>query len=118
MNDYNWLDDKIPAEHNRRRVRPGSMQLKESLKGNCICSDHFKCCFLVDLLAELGFKQSKRLLKFDAVPIEEYRGILDACMHARMHARIYIAATAILSLQRTRVFSYLDLHICIRVRKL
>ena len=30
--------------------------------------------------------------------IEEYRGILDACMHARMHARIYIAATAILSL--------------------
>ena len=51
-------------------------------------------------------------------PTEEYRGILDACMHARMHARIYIAATAILSLQRTRVFSYLDLHICVRVRKL
>ena len=61
---------KIPAEHNRRREWLDSMQLKEPLKGNCICSDHFdKCCFLVDLQAELGFKQSKRLLKLDAVPI-------------------------------------------------
>ena len=31
-------------------------------------------------------------------------GILDACMHARMHTRMYIAATAILSYS-ARVYS-------------
>ena len=38
-------------------------------------------------------------------------------MRACMHARIYIAVMAILSFQRTRVYSYLDLYICTRVHQ-
>ena len=43
---------------------------------------------------------------------ERVKNTVAFLMHARMHARIYIAATAILSLQCTRVYSYLELFIC------